>query len=1057
MNLPDRIFAIGGAGKAIAFEILDTEWVLRSVLRPRPHPESITVTIIDTAQGEQNSDKRRIRELRTKIQEIEKELRNPERGRTGDIEITYKMITNDIQLNSSIDLVGDETVPRIAAGNGLDEDDWWLKESHVNENLDFAKGVVRKRGLGKAIYYKAYAEDDKISSVVDLPEKGQVAIIGGLGGGTGSGILLDLAQHLQSKQRTAEITLFGILPNKTEGVKENSNAYAALSELEHLALEDESIFKDRILLPIDPTGFDGKTGDRIQTQQFLQELDQAFVYLIASYYNTEGLEDPFASSPAFAPFTIGIPQVLRYNVEAISSARDSVRDILNQKRDALDAEEQIYSEAERFLDKHCGANPDGDSSLRDLDHSDLIERFERIESLVELDLFDELEYESVNLFRGVFRDAEQESDDIVEKIDVIDGMLRAGATTGGDHSNYVDDIDELLAEIIERDLRLLVDRKDLLLRKQTIEVSQIRGSVEYLLISGDEAMNPGVQLNRIEAKTEDLKEQEERLSNNLVEAEEELEQRKQEVQESVEQEVDDWVRDVQAEFDQLVRLSDVDASREIDALETSLSQFRTEVVNAEEPEYVENVDPREVRSNLDDLEDSLQRIGIDVHEQRQAIDRSLSALKNARVAFLNVNQEEGTVEKILPWESSTEEQRQEAQKDYQYQKTQLDDDGILQIGPISTSFTAEVEFEGNELEQRIEEKERDLLDTIVQSLERRDVRQEYVRTLETKLDPSVSLGELRGVATDAFREKAADTDDIEERKEKIETELDEVQGELSLHEATTGLYESVSGLRSTFVDAMESYHERMSEYHDESERNVATQEEEYVYIKNVQPNDLFRATGSDSLAASDLLKAEDEVQSLISNLEEFSKNARNERYTGLRRRKLNKDGVRYDGLKVRVAALSPAIDQLDPNTFRFRDNFSGSFDLGSSAKQVESPYTSWREGIGGRWEIGMTAFIDGVFLDNLRPVVDAEGYYDGYMERLEELREDIVVHHSYGLEDGSLIRRENVLNMEDPEDVAFFLRDDDKSVVDAILSDHVSEIDTDQVQTMEREATESTE
>ncbi len=225
----------------------------------------------------------------------------------------------------------------------MDPESWWIKPQHINENLDFAKGVVRKRGLGKVIYYKSYAEDDQISKYIDLPEKGKVAVLAGLGGGTGSGILADLAQHLKDRHRTAEITLFGVLPNHLEGLKENTNAFAALSELEYLSLHDEQVFKDRILLPIDPTEFDGKTGNRIQADRFLEEFNEAAVYMLASYYNTEGLEDPFADAPKYAPFTIGIPQILRYNVEAVNEARETFRDILEEKQEALQARETFRS------------------------------------------------------------------------------------------------------------------------------------------------------------------------------------------------------------------------------------------------------------------------------------------------------------------------------------------------------------------------------------------------------------------------------------------------------------------------------------------------------------------------------------------------------------------------------------------------------------------------------------------------------------------------------------------------------------------------------------------
>lgn len=46
MNLPDRIVAIGGAGKAIAYELLEADWVRESILQPRHDPRSLRVTIV---------------------------------------------------------------------------------------------------------------------------------------------------------------------------------------------------------------------------------------------------------------------------------------------------------------------------------------------------------------------------------------------------------------------------------------------------------------------------------------------------------------------------------------------------------------------------------------------------------------------------------------------------------------------------------------------------------------------------------------------------------------------------------------------------------------------------------------------------------------------------------------------------------------------------------------------------------------------------------------------------------------------------------------------------
>lgn len=1037
MNTPERIFAVGGAGKAIAFELLESEWILREIIRPKPNPDSLTVTIIDTAQGEENEDRQRIRELREYLHELEEDLRDSGRGRTGDVEIEYKLITKEIQLNSYVDLLGDDVVPRIAAGNGMDEQNWWIDRQHINENLDFAKGVVRKRGLGKAIYYKAYAEDDTISSYIDLPDKGEVSVIGGLGGGTGSGILIDLARHLRSKQPTAEITLFGILPNKSEGIKENTNAFAALSELEYLALNDESVFKDRVLLPIDPTGFDGKTGNRIQTGELLNELDEAMVYLLASYYSTTsaGMEDPFAANPKFAPFTIGIPQVIRYNVEAISGARESIRAILTAQQDALDAEEQIYSEVDRFLSKHYSTDAE-DRSLRDLGEADLSERLERIESLIELDLFDELEYESTGIFSTIIGDSKSEADSIVDQIEVLSGMLRAGTGTEGGRTVFVDDIDELLAETLEKSLELLVHRKELLQRKQAIDDSQVRDSVEYLLMSGDDGTNPGVRINRLEASLDDLRDRQRRLEEELSDTVDELEQRRQEAKEEIERQVDTWRRATEKSFDQFEAVSGVDQERLLGELETSLNGYATEIANTDSLDTLENVSEQNVRNALDQIESEFQSIGVEFQSERQDIERSLVALRNAKEAFIKLNQDEGTVEKLLPFEGSTEKERKEAQKDYRMQKTQLDDAGIFEISPAGTSFTVDVQYDTDRMNNTVERRRDELKRELIDQFRSRVSSEAAVSDFERALDGLTSLSNLEEIAREAFRDEAVDTSSIEERKTEIETELEEVRSSLELYEATVDAFEGLSSLRTTYLDSIENYQEGLAEYREQSDRSVSTTNDEYVYIKNVRPNDVFRATGNDNLAESDLLKSNDESQRLQGNLEELAENARNEQYTGLRRRKFSHDGVRYDDLKIRVSVLSQASAQIDEDTLDVEEMFKGAFVVGSGGVGVDKQFSAWSVEAGGPWEVGMSVFIDGVFIDNLRSAVGADGYHASYQQRHEELDDDILVHHSYGLEQGFYPRRKNMLNLEATEDVEFILQDE-MDVVNGLIADYV--------------------
>lgn len=1032
MNFPDRIFAVGGAGKEIVLTVLETEWIVRELLRPRPQPASLIVTIMDSAEGEQNADRQRIGDIEDRIAELESELRDPSEGRTGSIDVQYKMVTDSIQLSSSIDLLGDDAVPRITAGNGMETDDWWLDESHINENLDFAKGVVRKRGLGKAIYYKAYAEDDSISRYTDLAEKGKVAILGGLGGGTGSGIVIDLARQLKQKHRTAEITLFGILPNHTEGLEESTNAMAALSELEHLSLTEEPIFKDMVLIPIDPTNFDGKTGDRIKTEQFLQELDESVAYLLTSYYNTQGLEDPFADSPQYAPFTIGIPQVLRYRVEAINDARESVRETLNAKEEAQRVEDEIYSSVRRFIEKHYDTG-NVDPGVRDLDEADLRDRLNDVKEIIDLDLFQELNYESIAIFEDIIRDSEAESNNLTEQIDIMATSLRA-VDTSGEVGTFVDDIDEHLADLLEQELSLIGRKKEILVERKAIDSKRVREAIEFLLGSGDGASPAGVRLSKLEARHDDLEDQRNRVESDLSETNTELEEIRKEQSETVERQLTEWQRAASNSLEELRECDTEKIDTEVRQLQGALEEFAATLTNAQSNEEVDGVDPGEIRQHLEEIESQLNAAGIAFDEQRRDIEASIKALKHAREAHLKINQDEGMIEGLTPWESDSEQQRQEGQKDFRMQKNTLNDHGIFEVGLPTDRFTASTNFSGADVVDQVQQRRDEIEDEIIDAIRDRteELRQTRIQSLRSSLsEQSPSIDELSEIARDGLWDDVSATDDLEEQKEDLESELEDLEREIDVYQPTIELFQDLNSRREVLEKHLSEYHDQRAQLDTDTDQSQR-REDDYVYVKQIKPDDVFRTTGTDDIADSDISQSREESQRIKSNLDELARNARNQQYTGLQRRKLSQGQKRYDDLRVRVAFMSRAIDQLGSETLDFEDTFSNAFNLGRSGNRNKR-FTTWKRDIGGPWDIGFSVFIDGVFLDNIRKVVQADGYFNGYSEKTEQ-DSDILVHHSYGLENGYYVRRSDLLNMENPEDVSFYLRDE-SAVIDDLLSD----------------------
>ncbi|GAA0547258.1 tubulin-like doman-containing protein [Halorubrum ejinorense] len=1039
MNLPSRIFAVGGAGKAITYELLEADWVQESVLQPRRNPRSLTVTVIDTAEEEENRDLDRIQEINDSIQETKDRLRESAEndGRLGEINIEYLPLTRNIQLHDQNDLIGAEAVPRIAAGVGIDEDNWWLKPEFINENLDFATGVVRKRGLGKGLYYKSYAEDDNVRTSIDLPDRGKVAVIAGLGGGSGSGIFIDLVKHLKRTKRTAEITLFGVLPNDEEGDAESANAHAVLSELEYMSLQGEDLFKDRVLIPIDPTGFGGKKGNLIQSSDALVEFDRAAVYLIASYYNMMDMEDPFADTPSYAPFIMGVPQVLRYNVDAIQDAKTVTKEILNAKQDALEAEEDVYTGVDRFLSREW--SPDEMAGeLHDSDRTDLETRLDNVWSLTDLDIFTELEYESVSVYREIISEAEAETDDILDQIDVIAGSIRAGtARIEGDNEQYVDSIDKQLADIISTELNRIAHRKDLLVRLRSIDNNRVEGTVSYLLAVEDEGINPGVRINRLEAKLDEVAERRDRLQSELQEAEAELETRKQEQQDEVDRRVATWKNAVEPLYHDYVDCQSMAVEELIGDLRNGLESFARAVENAEDVDQVEAVNDSGVRTALDDISTEFDAVGVDTTDVERRINSSLADLADAKKSFLTMNQEEGTIESILPWDSSSEEERKKAEKNYRRKRSQLDDAEVFKMSRAGSNLSIEVEFSVGEL-KRIIDTETEERRAEILSRTRSELDEEHrtaMTELERDLESGVGFDQLTRQFEELVRDEIVETADIERRRDDLESDLDTATEEADLYDATVSLFEELNGPRDSFLSSQETYQRLREEYNAEKNSSVATETEEYSYVKTAQPNDILQLRDDTDIAESKIFDDETERQRLRGSLEELARNAHNPRYTGIRRRRISGDRARYNEMNIVVGVMSRAIDQIN-DVADLKSEFQGAYNLGAGGEN----YASFPVEAGGSWDVGLGIFIDGIFLDNLRAEIEADGYRNGYESRKQSDETDILVHHAYGLDDGYFVERDTVLNLEHPDDVEFFLRDEGEIKAD-LLNEHISRTD----------------
>lgn len=282
MSLPEHftIIGLGGCGKTLLHRICQHDWFLENYLTDGHDLDlytidSATSEVIGKADSEISDysdifdapdrgykdigDERKIELLKDHIRELKKNKTG-----TGRIEC-YKHVclSAHASISNIKDLKTPDTIAQIKAIYGSDYV-WWLEDKangikyenilKQNPKLELAtsNGVYRMRGVAKAAFIKAINTPE-----TQFPAFGNghtIALIVGLGGGTGSGMFIDLARILREKGHT--IWLFGVLPSALENPVEKGNAAIALTELEYLNVtSSEKLFHHIILTSLDGTGF----------------------------------------------------------------------------------------------------------------------------------------------------------------------------------------------------------------------------------------------------------------------------------------------------------------------------------------------------------------------------------------------------------------------------------------------------------------------------------------------------------------------------------------------------------------------------------------------------------------------------------------------------------------------------------------------------------------------------------------------------------------------------------------------------------------------------------
>jgi hypothetical protein len=238
----------------------------------------------------------------------------------------------------------------------------WLKSSISIPPL--AGGVGRQRALSKAVYnlnYFHYSELNSVMSVFKdrvLTSKFQpiVVVLFGLGGGTGSGMVMDFARHLRSKLGSS-VPIIGmtILPSTADDLLARGPApYNALMEMElffNNTLNEQIVKKygDAYKNPLNSLFFmalDPIYNNRNNLMTAKKELDDSVIDILnmfssfdlADLLSRVGTNNDFGSnwihSIAYLKIKYPVDDYMKYLHEYLQLA-DNAGELMNSKRDVL--------------------------------------------------------------------------------------------------------------------------------------------------------------------------------------------------------------------------------------------------------------------------------------------------------------------------------------------------------------------------------------------------------------------------------------------------------------------------------------------------------------------------------------------------------------------------------------------------------------------------------------------------------------------------------------------------------------------------------------------------
>jgi len=1125
-RVPDHLICLGKGGIEVGETFMKQDWILEEVLRDDPRDDAADTDRNPLHAFFIDSDKS------TLPNGIEDTVNQRVSRITGEYDIirTSKVDATTINIVEGTheryltpdEVTSSSTIQELATELGLKA--WWLQQDNndILSPLDGLKrgGVDRKRGLTKAISRICEWESDPLNEVersVEGQNDAHAAMVVGLGGGTGSGLFLDLAKRI--KDAGATVTLFGVLPTPSGRDDNNvlANAYATLSELEYLALSSQNYFRNILLLPYDPA-----VDDDI--------FDKAATYTITSYYNTSDSQsntyekldetEPDVGPPKYAPFTIASSRYLHYLKEDFDRTKENFNNYFDNKKDALGAEEELYDKIKSYL---CDNNPnaaeelhttDGNSSVRlpNRDATDLLTRLQNVKQLIDQDFIEEMEFRSVEQLSAAFERVENTAENRATWEDEQDKEAAIARTFVPLLARSVDNVEdyqpsdgewaaderEFVTDVVIREFELVARRAGVIKAKEALKSDGETNSRVATDINHAISLNDYGDLAEIETEITDLEDEVSTIEGELNALEtliDDGEAKVNEFKSSWKDAVEDPLEDIYDLFDQKLEIDDY--------LKELKKAIKKEINGLEDANEADNIHISGTEfDSYSDLNDLLADEGCDTVNDKH-IESTVKNVKKAKQKRLQARKQAGTLsEKILSLLNRGTIGG--LKSDYRGLTDDIDNQ-LIRMPEWSDDWdiTVETGYIDNRSES-LEARESNLLDEVERATERIVSEAKAARNPQDFLsadDPDAEMilenfnFEAAGVNVDLVLnhldtnkhdtvENARSFDDLirtlredaveellsnilvkpfKDRKETLEKELEVVESELETYQQLKTIVTQKGGGYTRAVDNVDSIH------------SIATFEEgghSGPFKEDAEPHSRGKLGNTTHLGETPLWDDQNEKdqddkekEQLLSNLDKIVPGLGGEHLPINEVHISDNETAQttYEGFRLGTTFMSTLFDG-------FRDDETADIpsitnDLLDKRVMKKEDMLIGRGAFADSYDVVMTTFLTGVFLDNLSIFTDE--CRDAYTRGTDVVPNDnrhnhqdsvpsIVKNHNYGLDgvtyheegqffppvsDGGFCYRRNILNF--ATDGTSVLLDqaenqskNERGVVDTLLQDY---------------------